>query len=230
MFSKEDTQSRVTTSDNWDKERRSMVETQIAGRGIKDKAILRGMLSVPRHLFVPEHLQSDAYDDSPLPIENGQTISQPYIVALMAEALQLGPTDRVLEIGTGSGYAAAVLSRIVSQVCTIERHDIMAAKAREQFDRLNYNNIEVLVGDGTEGWPGKPLFDGIQVTAGSPGIPLSLCEQLKPEGNLVIPIGDRTFQEMMRIRRTSDGFYVREKLGVVRFVPLVGAEGWEIED
>jgi len=195
-------------------------------RGVKNEAVLKSMLEVPRHRFVPADMQEYAYDDRPLSIGQGQTISQPYIVALMAEALEPATSHRVLEVGTGSGYAAAVLSRTVSTVYTIERYEDMAIRADSIFRELDYTNIKVRVGDGTKGWPEEAPFDRIQVTAAAPGIPVSLCEQLKPDGILIIPVGDRFGQELIRIRRTPDGFYVEEKLGAVRFVPLVGEEGW----
>ncbi|PKM82863.1 MAG: protein-L-isoaspartate O-methyltransferase [Firmicutes bacterium HGW-Firmicutes-14] len=207
-------------------ERRIMVEEQIAARGVNNTAVLDSMLAVPRHLFVPPDVQDRAYEDKPLPIGQGQTISQPFMVALMAEALEPKSTDRILEIGTGSGYAAAVLSGIVSRVFTVERHETIARQAGSCLKELGYNNVRVKVGDGTKGWPEEAPFDGIQVTAGAPGIPQSLCEQLKPGGYLVIPVGDSFFQELVRIKRTADGFFIQESLGTVRFVPLIGEEGW----
>ncbi|MCG9966503.1 protein-L-isoaspartate(D-aspartate) O-methyltransferase [Pelotomaculum terephthalicicum JT] len=207
-------------------ERRRMVEKQLIPYGISNEAVLSSMLEVPRHLFVSEQLQAYAYADCALPIDEGQTISQPYIVALMAEALRPDPADAVLEIGTGSGYAAAVLSRIVSKVYTIERHKNLAGQAQSRFQTLKYENIIVRIGDGSKGWTGKAPFDGILVAAGAPVIPESLGNQLKAGGCLVVPVGDRHHQELLRLEKKPDGSFDRENLGGVRFVPLVGEEGW----
>jgi protein-L-isoaspartate(D-aspartate) O-methyltransferase len=182
---------------------------------------------VPRETFVPERLAEFAYDDTPLPIAEQQTISQPYVVALMAEALELGPGDRVLEIGAGSGYAAAVLSRIAREVWTVERHASLAREARERMGRLGYGNVQVVHGDGTLGWPERAPYDAIVVAAGGPEVPPALLDQLAPGGRLVIPIGpDPRTQSLVRVRRRPDGGHVREELGGVRFVPLIGAQGW----
>jgi len=208
-------------------ERKRMVEKQLIPQGITNKDVLQSMLTVPRHFFVSEQLQAYAYNDCALPIDEGQTISQPYIVALMAEALEPEPEDRILEIGTGSGYAAAVISRIVSVVYTIERHEALAGQAQSRFDTLKYDNIVVRLGDGSKGWTGKAPFDGIMVTAGAPVIPESLGNQLKAGGYLVIPVGKRNQQELLRVEKKSDGSLAQENLGAVRFVPLVGEEGWE---
>ncbi|MCL6638729.1 MAG: protein-L-isoaspartate(D-aspartate) O-methyltransferase [Firmicutes bacterium] len=207
-------------------ERREMVESQIAARGVRNEAVLNSMRTVPRHLFVPEALQEYAYRDSPLPIGEGQTISQPYIVALMAEALEPRAEDRVLEIGTGSGYAAAILSRLVSMVYTIERREILAKQAQNRFRALQYDNIIVRVGDGTKGWPEEAPFDGILITAGAPAVPRTLGGQLKPGGRMVLPVGYRMHQSLLRLRLTGGGF-TRENLGPVCFVPLIGEEGWD---
>jgi len=207
-------------------ERKRMVESQLITRGLRNKAVLQSMMAVPRHCFVPPHLQDHAYDDGPLPIGEGQTISQPYIVALMADALELDPGDRALDIGTGSGYAAAVLSRMVSEVYTVERYSRLAEEAVKRFRILGYDNIKVMVGDGTKGWPEEAPFDGIQVTAGAPEVPQTLFEQLRPGGRLVIPVGGMGFQELLCIEKNPDGIITRENLCAVRFVPLVGAEGW----
>jgi protein-L-isoaspartate(D-aspartate) O-methyltransferase len=204
-----------------------MVERQIARRGVGDPRVLEAMRAVPRETFLPDSLAELAYDDTPLPIEEEQTISQPYIVALMAEALELEPADRVLEIGAGSGYAAAVLSRIAREVYTVERHESLAGLARERLRRLGYGNVQVLHGDGTLGWPEHAPYDAIVVAAGGPDVPRSLQEQLAPGGRLVIPIGsDPRTQELIRVRRTGPDQWEREDLGAVRFVPLVGAQGW----
>ncbi len=207
-------------------ERKRMVETQLLTRGLINKDVLQSMLTVPRHRFVPAHFQDYAYDDGPLPIGEGQTISQPYIVALMAEALEPASTDRVLEIGTGSGYAAAVLSRVVSVVYTIERNANLAREAESRFRALKYDNIKVRIGDGTKGWQEEAPFDGIQVTAGTPEIPKSLSDQLAAGGRLVAPVGGMGYQELLCIRRRPDGTFTRSNLGAVRFVPLIGEEGW----
>jgi len=182
---------------------------------------------MPREAFVPERLAELAYDDTPLPIGEEQTISQPYVVALMAEALELGPADKVLEIGAGSGYAAAVLSRIAREVWAIERHESLAHQARPRMERLGYSNVHILHGDGTLGWPEQAPFDAIAVAAGGPEVPPALLDQLAVGGRLVIPIGpDPRTQSLVRIRRLADGTFAREDLGAVRFVPLIGAQGW----
>jgi protein-L-isoaspartate(D-aspartate) O-methyltransferase len=201
-------------------------------QGIRDKAVLQAMASVPREKFVGIHLLEFAYDDSPLPIEEGQTISQPYIVALMTEALMLKSTDRVLEVGTGSGYAAAVLAEIADEVYTIERHQSLAHQATVRLMELNYHNVHVLCGDGTLGWPEHAPYDGIVVAAGGPEAPRSLIEQLAVGGRLVIPVGPSVReQELVRITRINNDDVEIETLGAVRFVPLIGEEGWkELEE
>ncbi|WP_404383639.1 protein-L-isoaspartate(D-aspartate) O-methyltransferase [Caenispirillum salinarum] len=212
--------------------RRAMVERQIAARGVADRAVLDAMEAVPREAFVPDHLQELAYDDTPLPIGQGQTISQPYIVARMAEALDLGDhAERVLEVGAGCGYAAAVLSRIAREVVTIERVERLADLARENLKRAGITNVTVICGDGTRGCPDHAPFDGITVAAGGPAVPKSLREQLKVGGRLVIPVGSaRRLQTLKRITRTPDDDFVEENLGGVQFVPLLGEEGWADED
>jgi protein-L-isoaspartate(D-aspartate) O-methyltransferase len=207
--------------------REKMVETQIKGRGVRDERVLSAMLKVERHRFVPKEYQAQAYADQPLPIGEGQTISQPYIVAYMAECLELSPADRVLEIGTGSGYSAAVLSRIAAQVYTVERFASLALSAGEHLRRLGYDNISILVADGTLGWPGMAPYDAIIVTAGAPRVPKPLLEQLAVGGRLVLPVGpDRLGQILIRVRRKDEDEYLEERLLAVQFVPLVGAEGW----
>jgi len=197
-------------------------------QGIRDVAVLNAMADVPREEFVGLHLQEFAYDDSPLPIEEGQTISQPYIVALMAEALHLRETDRVLEVGTGSGYAAAILSRVASEVYTIERHQSLAHQASERLKHLKYSNVHVLCGDGTLGWPEHAPYDGIVVAASGPEAPRSLIEQLKPGGRLVIPAGPSAREQtLLRITRINKDEVEIEELGAVRFVPLIGEQGWQ---
>ncbi len=207
--------------------RDKMVDRQIAARGIRSPAVLDAMRSVPREEFVPEGMRDFAYDDAPLPIGANQTISQPYIVAFMIDALCLKGGETVLDIGTGSGYAAAVLAVIAGRVYTIERIEELADSARDRLRRLGYDNVEVIHADGTKGWPDEAPFDGIVVAAGGPEVPESLKEQLKIGGRLVIPIGmDRSIQELVRVTRTSEAEYVLEDLTSVRFVPLVGEEGW----
>ena len=201
-------------------------------QGIRDESVLKAMATVPREKFVGINLLEFAYDDSPLPIEEGQTISQPYIVALMTEALMLKPGDRVLEVGTGSGYAAAVLAEIAAEVYTIERHQSLAHQASVRLKELKYNNAHVLCGDGTLGWPENAPYDGIVVAAGGPEAPRSLIEQLTVGGRLVIPIGPSTREQtLLRITRINNNEVEFEELGAVRFVPLIGEEGWrEIEE
>lgn len=207
--------------------REIMFREDLIGRGIKDAAVLRAMREVPREAFVPPELAAQAYADQPLPIEEEQTISQPYIVAYMTEALELTPGDRVLEIGTGSGYAAAVLSRIVTTVYSVERLGTLADKARKRLTALGYNNIVVQEGDGTLGWPEHAPYDAIVVTAGAPKLPEALLEQLATGGRLVIPIGTTSFLQMLiRVRRRGENDYHSEELCPVRFVPLIGAAGW----
>ncbi|HLF30590.1 MAG TPA: protein-L-isoaspartate(D-aspartate) O-methyltransferase [Xanthomonadales bacterium] len=196
-------------------------------RGIRDQAVLDAMMAVPREQFVGLDLAEFAYDDTPLPIEEGQTISQPYIVALMTEALHLKPADSVLEIGTGSGYAAAILSRVARQVYTIERHRSLAHQAETRLGKLGYQNVKVLCGDGTLGWPEHAPYDAIVVAAGGPEAPRALIEQLALGGRMVIPAGPSlSEQKLLRITRTSEKEVEIEELGAVRFVPLIGEQGW----
>lgn len=209
-------------------QRERMIKEQLEARGLRNPAVLAAMRSVPREEFVPLHLLGLAYKDGPLPIDEGQTISQPYIVAYMTEALELSDGDRVLEIGTGSGYAAAVLSRIVPKVQSVERLDGLAASARSRLNRLGFSNIDVHVGDGTLGWPAAAPYDAIVVTAGAPEIPAPLLAQLAVGGRLVIPVGHTpTMQSLLRVRRVSEEEYRQEDLMGVMFVPLIGAAGWE---
>src|SRR3954451_25479380 len=207
-----------------------MVEVQIAGRGIRDQRVLDAMRRVPREAFVEEGLREFAYEDNPLPISEQQTISQPYIVALMLEAAEIDEADRVLEVGAGSGYAAAVTAQIARQVCAIERHASLVAEASERFRRLGYRHIELKHGDGTQGWPDGGGFDAILVAAGGPEVPPALKAQLKIGGRLVIPIGhpDQA-QELVKLTRRSKTSFEEEHLGAVRFVPLVGGSEW-VED
>jgi protein-L-isoaspartate(D-aspartate) O-methyltransferase len=207
--------------------RHEMVERAIFARGVRSELVLNAMRKVPREAFLPQGLREFAYEDAPLPIEAGQTISQPYIVAFMTEALALQGGERVLEIGAGSGYAAAVLAEIAGDVYTVERIGQLAEKAAATLADLGYQNVHVLHGDGTKGWPEHAPYDGIIVAAGGPKIPESLKEQLKIGGRLVIPVGrDPKLQELVRVTRRSENEYYREDLADVRFVPLVGQEGW----
>ena len=208
--------------------RQEMIRSQMAERGLNDPIVLEAINKVPREKFVAEDMIDSAYRDSPLPIEADQTISQPYIVALMTVALELKPTDRVLEIGTGSGYSAAVLAEIANEVYTIERHQVLADTARERLQKLGYENIHVFQGDGSLGWPEHAPFDAIVVTAAGPDVPPSLKQQLAIGGRLVMPVGEyRYSQTLLRVRRINENQYEEENLGGVRFVPLIGKEGWE---
>ncbi|MBE3119354.1 MAG: protein-L-isoaspartate(D-aspartate) O-methyltransferase, partial [Candidatus Atribacteria bacterium] len=210
--------------------RDEMVDRHIAGRGVHSPLVLDAMRSVPREAFLPENLREFAYEDAPLPIAEGQTISQPYIVALMIDALALEGSERVLEIGTGSGYAAAVLSRIARDVYTVERIGQLAEKAAAALADLGYANVHVLHADGTRGWTDHAPYDAIVVAAGGPEVPESLKAQLKIGGRLVIPVGvDRRVQELVRVTRVSEIQYKTEDIADVRFVPLVGEEGWAPE-
>lgn len=208
--------------------RARMVARQIEARGVRDARVLQAMREVPRHAFVPAARAESAYDDRALPIAAGQTISQPYVVALMLEALALRPTDRVLEVGTGSGYAAALLSRLAAEVYTIERHAELGELARERLAELGCANVRVRIADGTLGWPEAAPFDAILVSAGGPRVPASLEAQLAVGERLVIPVGaGRGSQQLLRVVRTAADRLEREDLGDVQFVPLVGAEGWD---
>ena len=197
-----------------------MVEHQLRPRGIRDEAVLSAMAAVPRERFVSEGFEPHAYDDRPLPIESHQTISQPFIVALMAQAAELTPDSRVLEVGAGSGYGAAVLGRVAAHVWTIERHENLADQARNRLAAAGVENVTVVHGDGTRGLPEHAPFDAIVVTAGAHRVPESLVDQLADGGRLVIPVDRDIGQELVRIRRVGDGT-VEEELGGVRFVPLI---------
>ena len=207
-----------------------MVETQIIPRGIKDKRVIEAMLTIPRHLFVPEEaLWSQAYSDYPLPIGERQTISQPYIVAFMTEALELKGTEKVLEIGTGSGYQTAILSMLAEKIYSIERISSLAARARKVLDSLGCSNVVINIGDGTLGWSEEAPFDAILTTAAAPDIPKCYVEQLNIGGKLVIPVGDEYSQTLVKIMKTKEGI-IKQELGGCRFVKLVGRYGWKAED
>jgi protein-L-isoaspartate(D-aspartate) O-methyltransferase len=206
--------------------RQQMVDTQIIARGIQDPKVIQAMRKVPRHLFLDEALRSQAYEDNPSPIGEKQTISQPYIVAMMTELLGLKGKEKVLEIGTGSGYQAAVIAEIAERVYSIERIPALAKRARKLLDDLKYTNIVITIGDGTLGWKEHSPYDGIIVTAAAPHAPTALLEQLKTGGRLVIPIGEEYAQDLMVYIREDDGEYSKENYGGVRFVKLIGDEGW----
>ncbi len=203
-----------------------MVERQIAQRGVRDPRVLQALRDVPRHLFVPDDQRAHAYEDRALPIANGQTISQPYIVAVMTELLKPRADDRVLEIGTGSGYQTAILSRLASEVISIERHSGLADSARRLFVELAIRNVDIRVGDGTEGTPEAAPFDRILVTAGAPAVPDALKDQLAIGGRLVVPVGPPGYQLLTVVDRTSIGFTQQERDACV-FVPLIGRHGWK---
>ncbi len=205
--------------------RREMVQTQLIPRGIRNERVLEAMGSVPREAFVPEAMKPRAYEDSPLPIGHEQTISQPYIVAEMSQALALTETDRVLEIGTGSGYQTAILAHIAQTVVTIERYAELFDPAYALLQRLGYKNVIGKCGDGTQGWPEESPFDGILVTAGAPEVPSPLLAQLKQHGRMVVPVGNRISQDLVRLTKEPDGIK-RVSLGGCRFVQLTGAHGW----
>lgn len=221
----------VTSGPDMKTLREKMVVRQIQERGLVDPAVLAAMREVPRECFVLEKYWDYAYDDRPLPIPEGQTISQPYVVALMIAMLKLKPNDRVLEIGTGSGYAAAILSRLVAEVHTVERIAALVDFARQNLLAAGYTNVFVHHGDGTLGWRDNAPYNGIVVAAGGPDIPQSLRDQLAIGGRLVIPIGrEQRAQRLVRLTRLGEKEYKRENLSHVRFVPLIGKEGWEKEE
>jgi len=205
--------------------RREMVERQIRHRGIRDERVLSAMLAVPRHAFVPIERFSDSYSDTPLPIGEGQTISQPFMVAAMADALALRSHERVLEIGAGSGYQAAVLSALAQEVIAIESLPGLAATARERLARLGFANVRVIQSDGSVGWLPDAPYDAILVSAAAPSVPQPLIDQLREGGRIVIPVGDAESQQVVRITRHG-GQALRDKLYHCRFVPLIGRHGW----
>ena len=214
---------------DFDSLREFMVKTQIIPRGIKDERVLNAMKKVPRHLFVDDSMQNRAYDDMALSIGEAQTISQPYMVAVMTELLELKGNEKVLEIGTGSGYQAAILAELAKEVYTVERIAALADRAKRRFQSLGYHNICIKVGNGTLGWPEESPFEGIILTAGTPKIPEPLMEQLSEEGILVGPVGDRFSQQLVKIRK-SKGKTKEEYHTPCVFVPLLGKYGWQRED
>jgi protein-L-isoaspartate(D-aspartate) O-methyltransferase len=207
--------------------REQMVRRQIEARGIRNPLILDAFREVPREAFVAGRYARFAYEDRPLPIQVGQTISQPYIVAVMIEAAGIGRGDKVLEVGAGSGYAAAVMSRIAAQVVGVERHAELADAARDRMDRLGYRNVLIVEGDGTRGYPDDAPFDAILAAASGSHVPQPLVDQLAPGGRLVMPVGGpHEIQHLVRVTRREDGSIQQSDLGEVRFVPLIGEEGW----
>lgn len=216
--------------DRFAQARAAMVDRQLRRRGIRDERLLAAFADIPRERFVAAELQPYAYSDGPLPIGQGQTISQPYIVALMIEAASVGPSDKVLEVGAGSGYAAAILGQVAGSVIAVERVPELAAEARERLARLSLHNVRVIEGDGTLGCPAEAPFDAILVAASGRDEPPSLVAQLAPGGRLVMPLGaPEVIQHLVVVSRGEDGTLERRDLGAVRFVPLIGAEGWSGE-
>ena len=207
--------------------RKRMVQEQILARGITSPRLIEALLTIPRHLFVQEAMADQAYSDGPLPIGEKQTISQPYMVALMTDLLELRPQDHVLEIGTGSGYQTAVLASLCRRVWTIERIRPLVMQARKVLDSLHLLNVNIKVGDGTMGWPEEAPFDAILVTAGAPAVPEALASQLAPGGRMVIPVGNEADQTILRIRKGQDGQLTHETGVGCRFVPLIGQQGWQ---
>jgi protein-L-isoaspartate(D-aspartate) O-methyltransferase len=213
-------------SSNYEKARTRMVKEQLVPRGIHDPATLKAMETVPRHLFVEDALRGQAYGDHPLPIGKGQTISQPYIVALMTQALQLKGHEKVLEIGTGSGYQAAILAQLCAKVYTVERIDSLLVRARKVFDQLHYLNILSKLDDGTVGWPENGPYEAIIVTAGGPRVPEPLLEQLADPGILVIPVGEKSYQQLQLVSKKNNHLSTTV-IESVRFVSLIGEHGWQ---
>ena len=214
--------------DRYKKQRTRMVETQIKARSINDLRVLRAMSTIPRHLFIDEGLMDQAYNDSPLPIDEHQTISQPFIVALMTQALELKGKERVLEIGTGSGYQTAVLASLADRVFSVERIASLATNARKILDKLNFYNVAIRVGDGSYGWREEAPFDAIITTAAAPEIPQYLVEQLAVGGRMVVPVGGRDVQTLYKLTRSMENpqEIKKEDLGGCRFVSLIGESGW----
>ena len=213
---------------NFEEERLRMVELQIKGRGINNNRVLAAMRKVPRHLFVPREKQSSAYGDFPIPIGEGQTVSQPYMVAVMTEALDLSGHEKALEVGTGSGYQAAILAELAERVISIERIATLSDTAKKRLYELQYKNVNVYLGDGTLGWPSEAPFDAIIVTAGSPSTPSALLEQLSTGGRLVVPVGDKQSQMLNIYIKKSDGEFEITTTTACRFVDLIGEQGWKL--
>lgn len=211
---------------NYESERKRMVDEQIVARGVMDQRVLAAMRKVPRHEFLPEVMRGMAYGDHALPLGEGQTMSQPYMVAVMTELLDIKETDRVLEIGTGSGYQAAVLAELCEKVYTVERVKILADKARTTLDRLGYKSVAIKVYDGTYGWKDMAPFDAIMVTAGAPDIPAPLVEQLREGGRIVIPVGERYGQVLVKAVKSAEGIITQKSIPCI-FVPLIGNHGWK---
>jgi len=212
--------------ESFSREREQMVERQLAARGIKDARVLEAMRRVPRHLFVPQESRAYAYEDHPVQIGHGQTISQPYMVALMTEMLRIKSEDRILEIGTGSAYQAAILAELAAEVVSVERDEYLAERAGDCLLQLGYANVTVIVGDGTLGYPDRAPYDAIVVTAAGPTVPASLKDQLALGGRLVCPVGSREIQTLATVVRTETGFEEDTGISCI-FVPLVGEEGWD---
>jgi protein-L-isoaspartate(D-aspartate) O-methyltransferase len=219
----------MKTRDPFSQARKAMVEKQIVARGITDARVLAAMREVPRHAFVPDHYIDEAYEDHPLPVGAGQTISQPYIVALMTSHLGLTGKEKVLEIGTGSGYQAAILARLAKEVHTVERIPELASKAKATLQQLGVKNVFVHVGDGSLGWPEAAPYDRIIVTAAAPSVPEELTDQLKTGGRLIIPVGERWYQMLEEWEKAPAGLVKKEVIPVV-FVPLLGEKGWQEKD
>jgi protein-L-isoaspartate(D-aspartate) O-methyltransferase len=214
-------------SPDFSAERESMVDLQLRRRGIGDERILDAFRSVPREAFVPDDQRKFAYGDHPLAIGSGQTISQPYIVALMIEAAQIGADDKVLEVGAGSGYAAAVMSRLAREVIAIERHSELAGISARRMLELGFGNVRIIEGDGSRGWPDDAPFDAILAAAAGRHVPPPWIDQLAPGGRLVMPLGEpAAVQQLVKVTKAADGALEQSDLGAVRFVPLIGEEGW----
>jgi protein-L-isoaspartate(D-aspartate) O-methyltransferase len=211
--------------DRFAADRQNMVDSQLRARGIRDPRVLDAMAGVPRHEFVAERYRDQAYEDHPIPIGEGQTVSQPYIVALMLETLSLDPSSRVLEIGTGSGYQTAVLAELSAHVFSVERHPLLAHEAEAALERLGYSNVSVIVGDGSQGLAQFALFDAIVVSAAAPRIPSALFEQLQEGGRMIIPVGPAEAQELQLVRK-HQGQPIIDRLEGCRFVPLIGGQGY----
>ncbi len=219
----------MTETDPYSHEREKMVEFQVRARGVRDERVLAAMRKIPRHLFVPKNWERASYEDRPLPIGEGQTISQPYIVAVMTEQLELTPDDRVLEVGTGSGYQAALLAELAGTVISIERLPELADRARQNLARAGVTGVRVVVGDGTQGYPPEAPYDAIIVTAASPSVPKPLVDQLAEGGRLIAPIGPRECQDLVKLVKRK-GVVENIPLGGVCFVPLIGQFGWRGEE